>query len=284
MTQKTVNPVESITLNDGTTLPKLGLGTYKLQGRVGAEAIANGIDTGYRLIDTAYNYENEGAVGAGIAQSQVDREELRVATKLPGRYQRREDAITAVEESLYRAGLEYFDLCLIHWPNPKQGLYVEAWKALIELKERGLLRSIGVSNFLQEHLETLQQQTGVLPSVNQLEIHPRFPQEEAVRQNHDLGIAVEAWSPVGRQSDVAQDPVVREVAEQVGRSEIQTLLRWHLQRGVVPIPKSANPERQLQNISVFDFELSEEQVQRITNLAQPDGRLKGQDPATYEEF
>ena len=280
----TSTPVESITLNDGTTLPVLGLGTYKLRGQSGAEAIAAGIESGYRLLDTAYNYENEGSVGAGIAAGSVQREQLRVTTKLPGRYHKRDQAILAVEESLFRAGLDYFDLCLIHWPNPSQGTFVEAWQALIELRERGLLRSIGVSNFLAEHLATLQQETGVLPSVNQLEIHPRFPQAEAIETNRELGITVEAWSPLGRYTDLGNEPVVRQVAGEVDRSVAQTVLRWHIQRGTVPIPKSADPQRQRENLNVFDFSLTDEQVDRISSLARPDGRLNNQDPAVYEEF
>ena len=275
---------EMTTLNDGTTLPMIGLGTYMLRGQAGAEAIAAGINSGYRLLDSAYNYENEGAVGAGIAASAVERAQLRVTTKLPGRYHERAQAIAAVEESLFRAGLEYFDLCLIHWPNPKQGKYVEAWETLIELRERGLLRSIGVSNFLGEHIATLQRQTGVLPSVNQLEIHPWFPQTDAIEENHRLGIAVQAWSPVGRHSDIRNEPVIAQIAAELGRSPAQTLLRWHVQRGTIPIPKSADPQRQRENLDIFDFALSTDQVERICSLGRTDGRLKNQDPAVYEEF
>ncbi|RJN33222.1 aldo/keto reductase [Nesterenkonia natronophila] len=271
-------------LNDGTTLPAIGLGTYTLRGQAGAGAITTAIESGYRLLDSAYNYENEGAVGAGIAAAAADRDQLRVTTKLPGRYHERLQAVAAVEESLFRAGLDYFDLCLIHWPNPKQGKYVEAWETLIELRERGLLRSIGVSNFLGEHLETLQQETGVLPSVNQLEIHPWFPQAAAISENRELGIAVQAWSPVGRQTDLKRQPVIAQVAAEVGRSEVQTLLRWHIQRGTIPIPKSADPQRQRENLEVFDFTLTADQVDRISSLGRPNGRLKNQDPAVYEEF
>jgi diketogulonate reductase-like aldo/keto reductase len=276
--------VETLMLNDGTTLPVIGLGTYTLRGRVGADAITTAIDSGYRLLDSAYNYENEGSVGAGIAAAAVSRDQLRVTTKLPGRYHERAQAVAAVEESLFRAGLEYFDLCLIHWPNPKQGMYVEAWETLIDLRERGLLRSIGVSNFLGEHLETLRRKTGVLPSVNQLEIHPWFPQWAAIEENRELGIAVQAWSPVGRQTDLKHQPVIAQVAAEVGRSVVQTLLRWHIQRGTIPIPKSADPQRQRENLEIFDFTLSADQVDRISSLGRPDGRLKNQDPAVYEEF
>lgn len=286
MTAQNQQPVQVPvqTLNDGTTLPQLGFGTYKLRGDAGAEAISSAIGTGNRLLDTAYNYENEGAVGEGIRRSGIAREDLRVASKLPGRYQEHDAAVEAVEESLYRAGLDYFDLYLIHWPNPKQGHYVEAWQTLIELRDRGLLRSIGVSNFLPEHIQKLAAETGVTPSVNQIEIHPWFPQDDQVAWNHEQGIAVEAWSPVGRNSDLQQSAVITDIAAELGRSPVQVILRWHLERGVVPLPKSANPKRQLENLQVFDFALTDEQLARIATLAKPDGRLKGQDPAVYEEF
>ncbi|GAA1184966.1 aldo/keto reductase [Nesterenkonia xinjiangensis] len=282
MTETTLVPHR--TLNDGTTLPELGLGTYQLRGTAGAESIAAGIRSGYRLLDTAYNYENEGAVGAGIVASGIPRDELRVTSKLPGRYHRHDQAVEAVEESLYRAGLDHFDLYLIHWPNPKQDTYVEAWQTLIELRERGLLRSIGVSNFLPEHLTRLTEETGVTPSVNQIEIHPWFPQDEDIAWNHEHGIAVEAWSPVGRNSQLQQDPVVTKIAEELGRSPVQVILRWHLTRGTIPLPKSADLTRQRENLALYDFELTQEQLGRIAALAREDGRLKGQDPAVYEEF
>lgn len=276
--------VPSRDLNDGTTLPQLGFGTYNLRGSEGAEAVSSAIRAGYRLLDTAYNYENEGAVGEGIARSGIPREDLRVTSKLPGRYQHRQQAIEAVEESLYRAGLDYFDLYLIHWPNPKQGIYPEAWQALIELRNRGLLRSIGVSNFLPEHIDRISEQTGVTPSVNQIEIHPWFPQDEAIGSNTERGIAVQAWSPVGRNSELQQSSVVAEIAAELGRSPVQVILRWHIQRGTVPLPKSGNAERQRENLQVFDFSLTEDHLGRLAALAKPDGRLKGQDPAEYEEF
>lgn len=272
------------TLNDGTTLPQLGFGTYKLRGSAGAEAMSSAIGVGNRLLDTAYNYENEGAVGEGIRRSGISREDLRVTSKLPGRYHEHDAAVEAVQESLYRAGLEYFDLYLIHWPNPKQGLYLEAWQTLIELRDRGLLRSIGVSNFLPEHIEKLTAETGVTPSVNQIEIHPWFPQDGQVAWHHEQGIALEAWSPVGRNSELPGSPAITEIAAELGKSPVQVILRWHLQRGVVPLPKSANTQRQLENLQIFDFALSNEQLARIATLAKPEGRLKGQDPAVYEEF
>lgn len=282
MTETT--PTPSRTLNDGTTLPEIGFGTSRLRGAAGAESITTAIRSGYRLLDTAYNYENEGAVGAAITASKVDRDELRVTSKLPGRYQRYDKVAPAVEESLYRAGLDYFDLYLIHWPNPTQDTYVEAWQALIELRRKGLLRSIGVSNFLPEHISRLIDETGVTPSVNQIELHPRFPQNEDFDWNREQGIAVEAWGPVGQRSDLQQDPVIGEIAHELGRSPVQVMLRWHLQRGTIPLPKSSNPGRQRENLAVYDFTLSQEHLDRIATLARPDGRNNDLDPAVYEEF
>ena len=171
------NSIPEITLNDGVTLPVIGLGTYRLNGDEGASAIKSAIASGYRLIDTAYNYENEGTVGEAVRRSSIPREELRITSKLPGRYQTYDKAIPTIQESLYRANLDYYDLYLIHWPNPQQDLYVEAWQALIEAKKRGYVRSIGVCNFLPEHLVRLEKETGVKPSLNQIELHPFFNQE-----------------------------------------------------------------------------------------------------------
>ncbi|MFU0803955.1 MAG: Aldo/keto reductase [Pseudoclavibacter caeni] len=276
--------VPLLTLSDGHALPAIGLGTYRLRGAAGADAVARAIRTGYRLIDSAFSYENEGAVGAGVRDSDVDRSEITVTSKLPGRHHAYDQALAAIEESVYRMGIGPIDLMLVHWPNPLAGRYVEAWQALLEARERGLVRSIGVSNFLPEHLERIIAATGVAPVVDQIEIHPRFPQDEAVRWNADHGIRTEAWSPLGRASGILADPVLQAIAREHGRTVAQIVLRWHVQRGVVPIPKAASPDRQRENLAVFDFALSESDLARIAELARPDGRLKGQDPATYEEF
>ncbi len=176
MTQPTTIP--EITMNDGNTLPAVGFGTYSLNGATGVDSIVSAITSGYRLLDSAFNYENEGAVGQAIRQSGVARSDLRITSKLPGRRQQFKEAIATIEESLYRAQLDYYDVYLIHWPNPSKGLYVEAWTALIEARERGLINTIGVCNFLPAHLDLLIKETGVTPSINQIELHPFFPQEE----------------------------------------------------------------------------------------------------------
>lgn len=273
-----------LTLNDSSDIPAVGFGTYKLNGQAGVAAIVSALEAGYRLLDSAFNYENEGAVGEAVRRSGLAREDLRICSKLPGRRQCHDEAIVTIEESLMRAGLDYYDLYLIHWPNPGQGLYVEAWGAMIEAQQRGLIRSIGVCSFLPEHLLTLQRDTGVLPSVNQIELHPYFPQDEQLAFNIKHGIATESWSPLGRGREIMDQPVVQEIAQRLGRSGGQVVLRWHVQRGAVPIPKSASAERQRENLALFDFELTPEDMQAIATLARPNGRLKGQDPAIYEEF
>lgn len=279
-----ISPLDDAVLNDGTTLPPIGLGTYRLWGSAGASSIESAIRMGYRLIDSAVNYENEGALGRAVRRSGAAREDLRLVSKLPGRHQRYEEAVRVVEESLYRAGLDYWDLYLIHWPNPKQGLYVEAFQALVDLKKRGLIRSVGVSNFLPAHLERLRDEVGELPSVNQIELHPYFPQAEARAFHESLGIRTESWSPLARKLCVVDEPVLADLAREAGRSVAQVVLRWHLQLGAIPIPKAASEARQRENLAVFDFALDEGQMERISSLARPDGRQAGQDPAAYEEF
>lgn len=279
-----ISPLDDAVLNDGTTLPPIGLGTYRLWGSAGASSIESAIRMGYRLIDSAVNYENEGALGRAVRRSGAAREDLRLVSKLPGRHQRYEEAVRVVEESLYRAGLDYWDLYLIHWPNPKQGLYVEAFQALVDLKKRGLIRSVGVSNFLPAHLERLRDEVGELPSVNQIELHPYFPQARARAFHESLGIRTESWSPLARKLRVVDEPILADLARETGRSVAQIVLRWHLQLGAIPIPKAASQARQRENLAVFDFALDEGQMARISSLARPDGRQADQDPAVYEEF
>lgn len=276
--------IPEITLNDGLTLPAIGFGTYKLNGAAGVNSIVSAIDTGYRLLDSACNYENEGALGEAIRRSSVPREQLRITSKLPGRHHSYDEALTTIQESLYRAGLDYYDLYLIHWPNPSKDLYVEAWKALIDAKKWGLIRSIGVCNFLPEHLERIIDETGVTPSVNQVELHPYFSQEKQRAWDQEHGILTESWSPLGRANNLLQDQAILKIAENHHKSIPQIILRWHFQLGALPLPKSSSPKRQLENLSVFDFELSESEMQTIASLSRPDGRTFDQDPARYEEF
>lgn len=279
-----MNQVPEITLNDGLTLPVIGLGTYKLKGSMGVNAITSAINLGYRLIDSAYNYENEGTVGEAVRRSSVPRQDLLITSKLPGRYQSYELAITAIQESLYRAHLDYYDLYLIHWPNPKQDKYIEAWQALIDAKKWGFIRSIGVCNFLPEHLERLEKETGVKPSINQIELHPFFNQEQQRKYHQEHHIITESWSPLGRANAVLENETIKQIANRHQKTVSQIILRWHYQLGAISIPKSASPERQLENLSIFDFSLDESEMQMINGLTRPDGRLQNQDPAIYEEF
>jgi diketogulonate reductase-like aldo/keto reductase len=277
--------IPTLTLNDGLTLPAIGLGTYRLDGEAGVAAMVGAIRSGYRLLDTAINYGNEAAVGEAVRKSGVARAELRVSSKLPGRHHRYAQAIADVEESVRRSGLDYLDLYLIHWPNPNRGLYVEAWEALIECRKRGLTRSIGVSNFLPDHLDRLIRETGVTPSVNQIELHPYFPQEGQRQADRERGVVTQGWSPLFRNVTMLshEDAVVR-VAARLHRTAAQVVLRWHVQLGAVPLPKAAPLERQVENLALFDFALSAEDMAAIATLARPDGRMRGQDPAHYEEF
>lgn len=276
--------IPEITLNDGLKVPAIGLGTYKLKGASGVQSTLSAIDHGYRLLDTAYNYENEGTVGEAVRQSSVPREKLIIASKLPGRYHDYDLAVEAIQESLYRANLDYYDLYLIHWPNPKQGKFVEAWQALIDAKKWGLVRSIGVSNFLPEHIERLVEETGVKPSINQIELHPFFNQEKQRKWHEENDIQTQSWSPLKRVTDVLEQDVLKNIAEKHKKSVAQVILRWHYQLGSIAIPRSSSSARQLENISIFDFSLTEEDMAQINTLSRPDGRQKNQDPAEYEEF
>lgn len=278
------NNIPTKTLHDGTIIPAVGFGTYSLKGSQGVQAIRSAIDAGYRLLDTAYNYENEATVGQAIKQHGISREEIVVTSKLPGRYHQRENAITTIQESLYRSGLDYYDLYLIHWPNPAQDHYVEAWQALLEARKWGLIRSIGVCNFLPEHLERLKAETGELPVINQIELHPFFNQEKQRQYHEGNGIVTESWSPLGRKTNLLEHPLLAEIAENHGRSVSQIVLRWHYQLGSIAIPKSATPSRQVENLAIFDFELNQADMEKIHGLTVTDGRIADQDPAVYEEF
>ncbi|WP_070083215.1 aldo/keto reductase [Lactiplantibacillus plantarum] len=276
--------METYTLRDGLTVPKIGFGTYKLNGAHGVQVIDSAIDRGYRLLDTAFNYENEGAVGEAVRRSSVPRSELLISSKLPGRHHTYTEAINTIQESLYRAGLDYYDLYLIHWPNPKEDHYVEAWQALIDAQKLGLIRSIGVSNFLPEHLERLNKETGVLPVINQVELHPYFNQQAQRDYDQAHGILTQDWSPLGRASEMLQNETLKEIAAHYHKNVGQLILRWKLQLGTLPIPKSSTPSRQAGNMDVFDFEISAADMATINGLSQVDGRLNNQDPAVYQEF
>jgi diketogulonate reductase-like aldo/keto reductase len=276
-----MTPVPVHALNDGTRLPGLGLGTYPMDDAEAERAVAEAIGLGYRLVDTAVNYGNETGVGRGVRGGGVAREEIVVTTKLPGRDHGYDETLASFEESRRRLGLEYVDLYLIHWPLPRVDKYVESWKAMVKLREEGAVRSIGVSNFTAAHIARLERETGVLPAVNQIEMHPLFPQEELRAYHAEKGVLTESWSPLGRGSDLLQDPAVKSVAEEHDVTPGQAVLRWHTQLGAVPIPKSGNPGRQRENLDIFGFTLSALQLAVITDHAP---RRLGGDPDDHEEF
>lgn len=276
--------IPNVLLNDGHQLPMIGLGTYQIRGGQGIDQIISAIHDGYRAIDSATNYDNEGIVGEAIRRSGVPRSELYVTSKLPGKYHHYDDALMAIQESLARMGLDYFDLFLIHWPLPKRDHYVEAWRALIAAQKLGLIRSIGVSNFEPEHLDRIITETGVTPAVNQIEIHPYWINAKNVQANADRGIVTEAWSPLGRGSAVLQEPLIQKLATKYGKNVGQIILRWHTQRGIVPVPKSSSLVHQRLNLDLFDFELSPDEMTAINALTKSDGRTTNQDPNEYEEF
>jgi 2,5-diketo-D-gluconate reductase A len=269
-----------LSLNDGRQIPAIGLGTYGLRGDVGVEALIGAIDSGYSLLDTALNYENEIEVGRAVAAR--DRSSLFITTKVPGRHHGYDETRASFDESMSNLGLDILDLYLIHWPLPRVGRYVESWRAMIDLREQGRVRSIGVSNFTQEQLQLLEDETGVVPCVNQIELHPRFIQDEMRAFHESKGILTESWSPLARRKEVSVEPVITEIAEQNDKTPTQVVLRWHVQLGSVPIPKSADPARQKENLDVFDFVLSDEHMAVISGLHSE--RLWGGDPVTHEEF
>ena len=276
--------IPTYTLNDGNTLPAVGFGTYPLRGEDGVSAITGALEVGYRLLDTAVNYENETEVGEALRRSGLPRDEVQVASKLPGRHHAYDEAVASVRGSLERLGLDYLDLQLIHWPNPSVDKYVEAWRALVDVQREGLVRSIGVSNFTEAHLARIIDDSGVTPAVNQVELHPRFPQAEMRAVHERLGIRTEAWSPMGKRSAPLEEPAVTDPALRLGVTPGQVILRWHVQLGSLPIPKSANPERQRQNLDLFGFELTDDDMAAISRLAESDGRLFGGDPDSHEEM
>ena len=271
------------TAHNGFELPAIGLGTYRLNGAAGAAAIAAGVDAGYRLVDSAFNYENEGTVGRGVADAQTDRAEVIVTTKLPGRHHPAEKARWSIEESRFRLGVDATDLHLIHWPNPSQDEYVQAWAALVDARERGVVRQIGVSNFLPEHLERLERETGVRPVVNQIEVHPYFPQAEQIAYHREHGIITEAWSPIARAKELMAEPVIVEVAAAHDISPAQAVIAWHVAREVVAIPKASSLDHQKANLAAAAVVLDDAEVEAITALGRPDGRLFDGDPRTHEE-
>ncbi|WP_119304094.1 aldo/keto reductase [Dongia deserti] len=268
-----------IRLNDGVEIPQIGFGVWQVDNAEAPKAVKAAIEAGYRSIDTAAIYGNEEGVAAGIRAAGVPREQLFITTKLWNDRHGTQNALKAFDESLKKLRLEYVDLYLIHWPTPRTNLYVETWRALQEIKSSGRAKSVGVSNFKVPHLEHIIGETGIVPVINQIELHPRF-QQTVQREFHARHkIVTESWSPLG-QGRVMKDPLIAGIAQKHGRTPAQVALRWHIQNGLVAIPKSVTPARIVENFDVFNFELTEDDMAKIATLDNNRGRI-GPDPELF---
>jgi 2,5-diketo-D-gluconate reductase A len=274
--------VSMIALNDKSSIPQLGFGTYLIKPEETAATVSQAIEIGYRHIDTAQMYDNEAGVGKAVADSGLPRSELYLTSKLSNAAHRPADVRRTFEQTLARLKVDYLDLFLMHWPLPTlyDGDYVSTWKAMAELLNDGRLRSVGVSNFEPDHLERIISETGVVPVVNQIEVHPYFQNTAAREASHAHDIVVEAWGPLG-QGAVLKDKTIAKIATAVGRPASQVILRWHLQRGDVVFPKSMRPERMRENFDLFDFELSGEQMAAIDALDKGESGRQGPHPNTF---
>jgi 2,5-diketo-D-gluconate reductase A len=277
--------VPNLTLNDGRTIPQLGFGVFQVPPVDTAAVVTDALEVGYRHLDTAQMYGNEEGVGQAIAKSGLPREELFLTTKLDNGHHRPDDARRTFAESLDRLGTDYVDLFLIHWPLPTRydGDFVSTWRVLAELRADGRARSIGVSNFQVGHLDRIISETGVVPAVNQVEVHPFFGNEAVRRADEEAGVLTEAWSPIAR-GQVAGDATISAIAERVGRTPAQVTLRWHLQRGDIVFPKSVHRERMAANFAVFDFALAEEDMAAITALDRGEAGRLGPNPDTFDRL
>ena len=277
--------VPNLTLHDGTSIPQLGFGVFQVPPPETAATVAQAFEAGYRHIDTAQMYGNEAGVGEAIRASGLDRDDLYITTKLNNSFHRPDDARREIDASLERLGLDQVDLFLIHWPLPTRydGDFVQTWRALIEAQEAGRTRSIGVSNFQPAHLDRIIDETGVVPVVNQVEVHPFLTNEEVRAANAQHGVLTEAWSPIA-QGAVLDDPTIGEIASAVGRTPAQVTLRWHVQRGDIVFPKSMSAERMRENFALFDFELSPEQVEAISGLDRGEDGRTGPNPHTIDRL
>jgi 2,5-diketo-D-gluconate reductase A len=277
-----MSAVPDITLNDGNTIPQLGFGVFQIEPQNTAKAVSEALRIGYRHIDTAEMYGNEKEVGEAIHASGLDRSDVFVTSKLNNAFHEPDDAREAFGRTLSDLGFEYVDLFLIHWPLPTlyDGDFVSTWKTLEEFHRDGRAHSIGVSNFQIEHLERLTSETDTVPAVNQIEVHPYMTNEAVRTYGQEHGIATEAWSPIA-QGEVLEDPTIAQIAEKVGKSAAQVVLRWHIQRGDIVFPKSVTPSRMKENFELFDFELEEGDMGRISALDRGEEGRTGPNPDTF---
>ena len=277
-----MNAVPNITLNDGSAIPQLGFGVFQIEPQETAKAVSEALGIGYRHIDTAEMYGNEKEVGEAVRASGLDRGDVFVTSKLNNSFHEPDDARRAFDETLSELGFDYVDLFLIHWPLPTlyDGDYVSTWKTLEGFKQDGRARSIGVSNFQVEHLERLAAETDTVPAVNQIEVHPYLTNETARAYGREHGIATEAWSPIA-QGAVLDDPTIVQIAEKVGKTPAQVVLRWHVERGDIVFPKSVTPSRMEENFGIFDFELEPADVEAITALDRGEDGRTGPNPDTF---
>jgi 2,5-diketo-D-gluconate reductase A len=271
--------VPSLVMNNGLEIPQVGFGVFLVPPEETKQAVAEALKAGYRLIDTAQGYRNEEGVGAAITESDVPREELFITTKLTNSEHGYDNTLVAFDGSMKKLGIEVLDLFLIHWPLPMFDQYVETWRAFEKLLADGRVRSIGVSNFEIAHLERLLAETNVTPTVNQVELHPQFPQEELRAFHEKHRILTESWGPLGQGKGLLENPQIVEVAQRKGRTPAQVVLRWHVQLGFVVIPKSVRPERMRENIDLFDFELDDADMAEIAAVRT--GQRLGADPNVF---
>ena len=276
--------IPRINLNDGTSIPQFGLGVWQVPADETERVVSDALEVGYRHIDTAQMYGNEEGVGAAIARSGLARGDLYVTTKLNNNRHDRAAAKESLRVSLDKLGLEQVDLFLIHWPLPTQygGDFVSTWEALLELRDSGLTRSVGVSNFQTEHLERIIEKTGAVPAVNQIEVHPYFANEKTRAATQGHGSAVQAWSPLGQGGGELDDPAVTALAERYGKTPAQVLLRWALDRGDIVFPKSTRKERLAENLDVFDFSLTTDEVAELVALDKGEAGRQGPNPDTFD--